>query len=86
MKAYNDPKWSEGDREMFRAEGLEVTTAEVEAEGILATQCGYCGHVDDKPEDAVQEEDRCPECERDFFISTGFLIRRRGVDYFLGHA
>lgn len=86
MKAYNDPKWSEGDREMFRAEGLEVTTAEVEAEGVPATQCGNCGYVEDEPVPAEEVEDHCEKCGKDGYISTGYLVRRRGVDYFLGRA
>lgn len=86
MKAYNDPQWSEGDREMFRAEGLDLTTAEVEAEGIPATQCGNCGFVEDEPEPPEEVEDRCLMCGEEGYISTGYLIRRRGVDYFLGRA
>jgi hypothetical protein len=85
MKAYNDPRWSEGDREMFRAKGLEVTTAEVEA-GIPATQCGNCGFVEDEPAPAEEVEDHCDMCGNDGYISTGFLVRRGGVDYFMGRA
>ena len=86
MKAYDDPKWSEGDREMFRAEGVEVTTAEVEAEGIPATRCSYCGFVEDEPPPPEEVEDRCLMCGKEGYISTGYLVRRRGVGYFLGRA
>jgi len=42
--------------------------------------------VEDEPPPAAEVEDRCLMCGKEGYISTGYLIRRRGVDYFLGRA
>lgn len=86
MKAYNDPQWELTSREVWRSEGIELTSAEVEAEGIPATQCGNCGFVEDEPPPPEEVEDRCLMCGKEGYISTGYLVRRGGADYFLGHA
>lgn len=86
MKACDDPKWDDASREILFDDGVELTTAEAEAEGIPATHCANCGHVEDEPEPPEEVEDRCLMCGEEGYISTGYLIRRRGVDYFLGRA
>lgn len=86
MKAYDDPKWELASREVWREEGVELTTAEVEEEGVPATHCSYCGYVEDEPVPAEEVEDHCDMCGKDGYISTGFLVRRHNVRYFLGRA
>lgn len=82
LPAYDDPIWSEPDREFWREEGISLTTGEVMRQGHAATRCSYCGTVDDDPPEEI--EDHCDECGQTGYISSGYAVYSGLALYFLG--
>lgn len=81
VPAYEDEAtWSYHSREWLRSDDVPLTTAEIEAEGELVDECADCGA---RVEPVV--EDKCPECGRQWCMTTGRRFSYGLQDYFVSY-